>query len=262
MRKIAITLVALGVLMAAPAFAGTLLNEAFTYPNGNLVPNNGWVTYSGSGDIQVVSSAVNGQMGVSASGADDHTPFTLRTTSEVTYACFDVMIPCATYPTTAPLAGYFAGFNTTANTTLMVARVYVLPITGGWTFGLSNASTNATYGATAWGTTTLNCDQWYHIVIKYDPTTGTSTMWVDPVNEASPSITNTNNSLAAVAVNTFFLRQGAASTFPSPGWPGTGLWKWLVDNVGVGPVWAEACYTGGPVAVEPSTWTQTKALYR
>jgi len=261
MRKIVITLFALGVFAASTAFAGTLLNEAFTYVNGNLVPNDGWVTYSGTGDIQVVSNAVNGQMGVSASGSDDHTPFTLRTTSQATYACFDVKIPCADL-TTPPLAGYFAGFNTTATTTLMVARVYVLPITGGWTFGISNASTNTTaYGATPWGTTSLTCDQVYHLVIKYDPTTGTSTLWVDPVNEASASVSNTNNSQSAVAVNTFFLRQGAVSAL-FPAFPGSGLWKWNVDNVGVGPVWTEACYTTPPVAVDPATWGQAKSLYR
>jgi hypothetical protein len=256
-----IALVAVGVFAASAAFAGTLLNEGFTYLAGNLVPNDGWVIYSGAGDIQVVSNAASGQMGVTASGADDHTPYAIRTTSQSTYACFDVTIPCATL-VTPPLAGYFAGLNATATPTFMVARVYVLPITGGWTFGISNASTNTTaFGATPWGSTSLSCDVTYHIVIKYDPTTGTSTLWVNPVNEASASVSNTNNSAAAVAVNTFFLRQGAASSL-FPAFPGTGLWKWTVDTVGVGPIWAEACYGSGPVAVAPTTWGAAKSLYR
>jgi hypothetical protein len=259
MRKLAITLAILGVFAASAAFAGTLLTEPFTYPNGNLVGNDGWVNYSGTGDIQIATNTATGQMGISASGSDDHTPFTLRTTSQATYACFDVMIPCSTL-ITPPMAAYFAGFNTTTNTTLMVARVYVLPITGGWTFGISNASTNSTaFGATPWGTTTLNCDQWYHIVIKYDPTVGTSTMWVDPVNEASTSVSNTQSSQAAVAVNTFFLRQGGVSAL-FPAFPGTGTWKWTVDNANVGGTYTDAC--GGPVAVAPSTWTAAKNLYR
>ena len=262
MRKMVIALLMLGLVTASSAFAGSLLNEGFTYPNGNLVGNDGWVNYSGSGDIQVVSYLANGQMGVTASGGDDHTPYTLRTTSDVTYACFDVMIPCGTL-NPSPLASYFAGLNATATPTTMVARVYVLPITGGWTFGLSNSSTASTtvYGATPWGSTPLACDTWYHIVIKYDPTVGTSTMWVNPVNQASASITNTNNSNPAVAVNTFFLRQGAASTFPAPGYPGTGLWKWSVDNVGVGTTFDNACYSA-PVPVKAATWGHLKALYR
>ena len=239
MRKMVIALLMLGLVTASSAFAGSLLNEGFTYPNGNLVGNDGWVNYSGSGDIQVVSYLANGQMGVTASGGDDHT-----------------LNP-------SPLASYFAGLNATATPTTMVARVYVLPITGGWTFGLSNSSTASTtvYGATPWGSTPLACDTWYHIVIKYDPTVGTSTMWVNPVNQASASITNTNNSNPAVAVNTFFLRQGAASAFPAPGYPGTGLWKWSVDNVGVGTTFDNACYSA-PVPVKAATWGHLKALYR
>ena len=86
-------------------------------------------------------------------------------------------------------------------------------------------------------------------------------MWVDPVDETSTFITNVNASQSAVAINTFFLRQGASSTFPAPGYPGTGLWKYSVDNAGVGPVWAEACYTA-PVPVNGQTWGQLKSIYR
>jgi hypothetical protein len=249
MRKMVITLLALGVFAASSAFAGNLLNEAFTYPNGNLVPNDGWVIYSGAGDIQVVGNEVTGQMGVSASGADDAAPFigaVVRPLDAPTYYCLNVKIPCATL-NPSPLASYFAGLKD-GGTSLMVGRAYVLPITGGWTFGISNSSTSSAtvYGATQWGTTPLACDVWYTLVVKYDPSTGTSTLWVDPVSEASPSVSNVNASNAGLAVSTFFLRQGAASTFPAPGFPGAGLWKWTADNAGVGASFAEACYTAPP----------------
>ena len=59
MRKTAIMLLALGLAAAAaaPAFAVSLMTESFTYPNGNLVPNGGWATHSGTGtDIQVLGA--------------------------------------------------------------------------------------------------------------------------------------------------------------------------------------------------------------
>jgi hypothetical protein len=269
MRKMVITLLALSVFAASTAFAGNLLNEPFTYPNGNLVvappnANDGWVTYSGSGDIQVVGNEVVGQMGVSASGADDAAPFigaVVRLIDAPTYYCLNVKIPCATL-NPSPVASYFAGLKD-GGTALMVGRLYVLPITGGWTFGISNSSTASTtvYGATQWGTTPLACDAWYTIVVKYDPTNGTSTLWVNPLNEASASVSNINAANPGLAVSTFFLRQGSASSFPAPGFPGAGLWKWTVDNVGVGTSFAEACYAV-PVPVNGSTWGQLKSLYR
>jgi len=267
MRKMVITFLALGIFAASAAFAGNLLNEGFTYANGNLVGLNPgapavgpWVMYSGAVDIKVVgNAAVGGSPAATYGDGDDHLPFALQTTTNSTYACFDVMIPAITG---APKGIYFAGFNTTANAALMMARVYVLAFPGGgWTFGISNTSTNATFGATSWPTA-LAYDTHYTLVIKYDPTTHTSTLWVNPVSEASPFITNVRSDLGAVAVNTFFLRQSAsASTFPAPGFPGTIDWHWVVDNVGAGTSFAEACYTA-PVPVNGSTWGQLKSLYR
>jgi len=262
-----ITLLALGLVAASAAFAGTLVNENFTYGNGNLVPNNPgapslgpWATYSGAtGDVQVVSNYATGIMATSTFANDDALPFTAQTLLVPTYACFNVFIPC--FGTTAPVGAYFAGLKD-AGTANMVARVYVLSqgTTGAWTFGISNSSTNATFGATPW-TSTLNCDTWYTIVIKYDPTTSTSTMWVNPVNESSPFVTNVNATNGGLAVSTFFLRQGSSSTFPAPGFPGSTVWNWRVDDLGVGSVFAEACYTA-PVPANGTSWGQLKTMYR
>jgi len=266
MRKMVITLFALGIIaiMAVPAFAGDLLNEGFSYVNGNLVPNGGWATFSGTGDIQVASGVATGKMNVSASAADDAVPFTgavVQPTTSPTYYCIDVVIPCATL-VTPPLAGYFMGLKD-AGTSNFVGRVYVLPITGGWTFGISNSSTSSTttFSATPWGSTPLSCDTHYQIVVKYDPTSSTSTLWVNPANESSPSVSNTNATNGGLAVSTFFLRQGAASTFPAPGFPGTGLWTWATDDAGVGTSFAAACTTR-PTPVNNSTWGQLKSMYR
>ncbi len=253
MRKMVITLLALGVFAASAAFAGNLLNEPFTYTDGGLVGKNPgapatgpWANYSGAVDIKVVSNtAVGGSPAASYGDGDDHLPFTPQSTSTSTYACFDAKIGCFTGQAKAI---YFAGLKD-GGASLLMARVYVLPITGGWTFGISNTSTSSTtaFGATPWGSAPLSCDTWYHIVIKYDPTTGTSTLWVNPVNESSPSVSNTNASQAAVAISTFFLRQSAsASSFPAPGYPGTVDWHWTVDNVGAGTSFDAACYAPPP----------------
>ncbi len=255
MRKIVITLVALSLVAATSAFAATLLSESFSYPDGGLVPNGGWAVYSGTTtDIQVVSGRANGW---GPNAIDDHVAFTPQTNTVSTYACFEVSIPAVVG---APKPIYFAGLKD-AGTSLMVARVYVLPIGEGWTFGISTTSTSTAFGVTPW-TSTLSYDTPYNLAIKYDAVAQSATLWVNPVSEASPSVTDVNTYYSSIAVSTFFLRQSAsAATFPAPGYPGTVDWGFSVDNVGVGTTFDEAC-VAGPTPTNASTWGKLKSLYR
>ncbi len=172
MRKTAIVLSAIGlaaVVFAAPVLATSLLTETFTYPAGNLVPNGGWANFSGAvTDIQVVGGRADGY-GPNAN--DDHVFFAAQPTTSKTYACFLAKIPAVVG---APKAIYFAALKD-AGTFAFVSRVYVLPITGGFTFGLSHSSTSSTVGVVAWSSTTLLYDHDYNIVINYDPSTKSST---------------------------------------------------------------------------------------
>ena len=268
MRKMVITLIALGLVVASAAFAGNLVNEGFTYTNGNLVPNNPgapalgpWATFSGTTtDIQVVSNYATGIMQTPANTPDDAVPFTAQTAVVPTYYCFRAYIPC--FGSTAPLPSFFVGLKDDGGATNMVAIVYVLAqgTTGGWTFGIAARTTDVQYGATPW-TAQLACDTWYTIVVKYDPFGQAAWMWVDPVSDASPSVLNVNASKPGTAVSTVFLRQGPTASFPGSGYPGTTVWNWRVDDLSVGTSWAEACYTA-PVPAIGSTWGQLKSIYR
>jgi hypothetical protein len=263
MRRIAIAFLAVGlaVVSVSSAFATTLLSESFTYADGNLVPNGGWANFSGTTfDIQVASGAAFG-MGPNAN--DDHLLWTpglpAQPITVPTYACFKVRIPD---PLGAPKPIYFAMLKD-AGTSIFVARTYVLPITGGFTFGISNTSTNATTnGATPWSASTLLYETDYVIAIKYDPTIATSTLWVNPADELSPSVTNTTVGVTTpVAVQGFGLRQSAsASTFPPPGFPGTVDWNFTVDDLSVGTSFADAC--GGATPTRKATWGEVKSIYR
>ena len=259
MRKTAIALLTLclAAIVAAPAMATVLLTETFGYADGNLVPNGGWATFSGAAtDIQVVSGRA---VGFGPNANDDHVFFPVQPLTTKTYACFKVRIPAVTG---APKPIYFLALKD-GGTTAFVSRVYVLPITGGFTFGLSHSSTSTTVGVVPWSASTLTYDQDYNIVINYDPVAQSSTMWVDPTNESSPSVSITNTAIAALAVQTVMLRQSAtASTLPaSPAYTGTADWGFSVDYIGVGTTFTDACYAG-TIAVAPNTWTNVKALYK
>lgn len=261
MRKIATPLIVLGLIacFAIPAMAASILTESFTYPDGNLTPNGGWAIYSGAGtDVQVVSGRA---VGNHANAPDDHILFAVQPIDTKTYACFKVKI---TDPGGAPKAVYFAELKD-AGASILVSRTYVLPlIAGGFTFGISHTSTSATVGITPWSNTTLNYGQEYQIVINYDPVNHSSTLWVDPVNESSTSVTDVNATATAVAVQGFGLREsGTASTFPANAVfnAGTTNWVYSVDDLGVGTSMADAC-NSGVVPVDRSTWGTLKQIYR
>ena len=260
MRKTAIALLALAALaaLATSAFATVLMSDAFTYPNGNLTPNGGWANYSGAGtDIQISSGRV---LGSHANAPDDHKLFAAQPLTAKTYACFDVIIPPVAG---APKPVYFAELKD-GGATLLVSRVYVLPVSGGFTFGISHSSTSATVGVTPWSTSTLLYSHKYNLVINYDPNTHSSKLWVDPVTESSTNVTDINSAIAAVAVSGFGFRQSStASTLPaSPAYSGTVDITYSVDNLGVGTTFDDSCIQYRLTPTTKSTWGELKAIYR
>lgn len=261
MKKFATTLLALAAIgaFASQASAASLMFDGFSYPDGDLVPNGGWAVHSGAIpiDIQVVAGRA---VAACANTADDNRTFTAQPLTSPTYACFDAIIAD---PGAVPRAVYFAHLKDTGITNL-VSRVYVLPVAGsaGFTFGLSYSSTSATVGAVPWSVGSLTYGTLYRIVIKYDPATLTSNMWVDPVNEASTNVSQTGTA-AAIAVSSFALRQSNANaTQPATAVPsGTANWTASVDNVGVGITFDDAC-SGPPTSNRSGTWGQVKVMYR
>ena len=258
MKKFATAILALALMtaVASTGSATVLVSEGFSYVNGNLVPNGGWANYSGAvTDIQVTTGRA---VGSGPNANDDHRLFTAQSLTSKTYACFEVNIPSIVG---APKPIYFAALKDGGATNL-VSRVYVLPITGGWTFGISHTSTSATAGVTPWSATTLSYNTNYNVVINYDPVAKSSTLWVNPATEASTSVTNTLATATALAVSGFGLRQSATgSTLPaSPAYTGSTDWGFSVDNLGVGTTFNDACFQATPT--HTSTWGQVKVLYR
>ena len=257
MRKLAFALLALGMGFAStPSMAASLVYDTFSYSAGNLVPNGGWATFSGSGtDIQVTAGRA---LGSTLNTPDDHVVFAAQSTTTKSYACFDVTIPAFNGQ---PKPIYFAMLKD-AGTSIFVSRVYVVPVAaGGWTFGISHSSTGPTVGLTPWPVA-LSSGVNYHLVINYAPVAKTSTLWVNPATESSPSVTDTNPAIAAVAVAGFGLRQasGASSLPPSPPYTGTADFTFSVDNLGVGTSFVDACEI--PTPAQPTTWGSVKGLYR
>ena len=266
MRKTAIALLVLGLaaILAAPASAVSFWSETFSYSNGNLavspsVSGGNWTNHStgtsAPTDIQVVSGTAKGDM---SQQPDDNRTFTARGTGDSTYACMVVRIPS---PSTTPVVNnYFAHFKDTG-TINFLGRVFVLPVTGApgnFTFGVSVSSVNTTVPPVSWGTA-LNFDQDYVVVVQYNAAAGRAKLWVDPINEGSTSITsNTSSStITPIAISAFALRQSSSGSPAS----GSSSWTFVVDNLGVGTSFDDAC-TGGPTPARSESWGRLKVLYR
>ncbi|MFK7911169.1 MAG: PEP-CTERM sorting domain-containing protein [Akkermansiaceae bacterium] len=205
-----------------------LLNEEFSYADGNLVPNGGWTTHSGTaGQIQVSAGAIT----LTDSQSEDvNVPLGITLTTGSVYGAFDFTVTAG-----AVVGGtdfeYFASFgNGTADFT---ARVDVVAPTGGgdFTLGISGGSGTA---QDTWGSD-LTFSTTYRALIKYDRDSGIASLYVDPASEASASVSGTADTND---VTNFYFRESNSSANETI----------VIDNLRVATTFSEAL-----VVPEPSS---------
>ncbi len=249
MKKATIAVFALTALaLAAPAFGAQLLNDSFSYPDGDVTVASGglWVRHSGGDGPYIVSGEMVLDLVNSGGGLNDgdvNRAFAARTATDVTYVCFQ-----ATVTGNAPSGGgtYIAHFRSSADF-IYPGRIYLTsePALTTFTFGI--AATSSGTVTVPWPTA-LNFGQVYNLVCKYDAATGTSTLWIDPVSEASPSISSTNAVAIGDLIDEYAFRQSSGVDFVN------------VDNVTVGETFNDVC--GGATPTTTTSWGRMKALYR
>ncbi len=217
--------------VAASANATILVHEEFTHADGNLVgktptpgPGDTWAAHSGAGamPVQVSSGAITLNQG-SGSREDVNTGFggTAAGAGDVFYAAYDVAVSGA-----SATSVYFAMFM--EGTSFFNARVWVTaPTAGGdYRFAISNdnsitdADGEVFTGDLTFGTT-------YRVVTSYDYDAGVGTLWLNPVNSGSPSISASDPGFSD-EVHTFAFRQAGGDS------------SQVIDNLCVGTSFDEA----------------------
>lgn len=266
MRKTTTVLFALGlaVVLAGSASATVFYSESFTYPDGALGaapvgtvnPVTGWLTHSstlgGSAtDIQIVSGVAIANLNTGA--PDDSRPFspgfaTVTGPSDVTYSCMMLMIPSTGAAlTTGPT--YIAHFKDNIPTgTTFTAKLFVGGIAGNATdynLGISNGPVNTP----VLYPTTLQVGTWYVVATRFDATSGVATLWVNPADETSLSVSGTDTGAAGRGLAAYGLRQTSAN------------FTYEIDNLAVGTTFGETC-GGQPTPSLGSTWGRIKTMYR
>lgn len=244
MKKVTLLVVA-ALLAAVPAFGANVLSETFPYPDDTLTVASGglWSAHSGANNNPVF--CVGGKAVYGAGSEDVNRVFsaTIPNTTNA-YACFELTVVSST-PYVA--SGYFIHFRPGGGSFNYRSRLRMEPPAGGGDFALNiNNSVNAL--GVAWPQDLL-FNRTYVITLKYDPTAGTSTLWVDAATEASPSVTHAD-AASAQATGEIALRQ-------SGGAPSAGT---TIDNIEVGTSFSDVCPQ--PTPVEKTSFGRIKALYR
>ncbi len=236
--------------LSQQASAVELLNDTFTYPDGNLVGNGGWTAVSGAGETPV--QVQTGQVFLTQfnfpniSEEDVSNPLSeTQTAGQTFYYGFDVVVN--QLPDLGGVSqSYFAHFvapGDVGGSLNFVARTFVgspnVTDPTKFTFGLRTENGSSPVKFTedyTLGTT-------YRVVAAYDFDSGDSTLWIDPTSMASSSITEANMSIdvavdnSGFAINAFNFRQGGSS----------GDTTQTIDNLIVATTFEEALGGGGPM---------------
>jgi len=196
---------ALGFL-PSDASAAAIWMEDFTYADGSLTNVSSlWTTHSGTATPILVSGNTVAGMSAGAGSREDSNRLLDTTYSTgVLFTGFDL-----TLSTTPVGSAYFLHFKDT--TTGFRGRVFLSePTVTGFRLGLENdGGDNAAPLPT---TSDLNLGATYRVVLGYDTAAGTSRLWVNNLNEASPTIEDTTPAATLVAISALGLRQGGSAT--------------------------------------------------
>ena len=200
-----------------------LLSESFAYPDGPIVgaPGSPWAVHSGTtGPANVVGGMLELTQ---LDGEDINAPFA-GANVPVLYASFTVNF--SELPGGA--GNYLVHFRGTTATSfrgrLFVSTTDAVP--GSFRLAIANGA-NTAAAALA---TDLTLNTSYLVVLRYEVTTATTTLWLDPVTESDASVTATDTATPAT-MTSFAFRQPASST--------AGIGTLLVDDLRVGTAFTD-----------------------
>jgi hypothetical protein len=208
-------------LAAANLHAAVLFSDTFTYGDGALAGQGTWLQNGGTATpaVQVNSGrAVLGTSGQDVNAAMTGGPFAL-----VDGTTFYIG---ATINLSAATAGgdYFLHWSPANGSSVFISRLHAKSSGAG--FQLGYLETSGTGGTLTYGTTVLNFNQDYRMVVAYNVVAGTvndtANVYVDPIDYAvegnnTAYLSDTWNSVTGetVTLGAINIRQGGATSAPT-----------------------------------------------
>ncbi len=195
MKKTLLTIIGLAAVSISVVNAQILFEQNdFTYTAGDLVGQDGWATHSGTGtQVQVATDGSFTLNQGSGSREDVNQDVGAFTAGNTYYAGFTLNVTGGTTVTNTYFAHYLNG------TTNFRSRLWVTSFTGSdYTLAFGNGSAIEVTWATG-----LDYDTDYTVLFSYTQDTGAASLWINPVNSLSTSISATaltqSPALSAVA---------------------------------------------------------------
>jgi MYXO-CTERM domain-containing protein len=242
---------ALVLFAAANVRGATFFTDNFNYANGDLtvvdgtganVSGGAWTPFSGTGFPAESITVVNGQAELLVSGSEDATRSIpnagtdFMTAGETWYygALVTVNDQRATPATTAIVKEYFMLMKDTTTTNFR-SRLYVdnpSTGTGGAGFRFAIGPSSGAGNAVDWGTDLAFGTQ-YLVMASYEFDTGFVKMWVNPISQASTSVTATASPSFGTPLSELSLRQ-AFSNGGVAGGPSVPNTQMLIDRAAIG----------------------------
>lgn len=205
------------LLLAATSDATTLFSDSFTYPNGNLVGQGSWLT-NGTGTANPVQVS-GGKAAMLPTGQDLNaalsSPFSL-VDGTTFYIGSTINISAAS------VAGdYFLHWSPAISSTVFISRLHARSSGGG--FQLGYLETSGTGSSLTWGTSVLNLNQDYRVVVAYNVLAGgvndSANVYVNPTDYVvegnnTPYLTDAWTSVLAetATLGAINFRQGGATS--------------------------------------------------
>lgn len=207
------------LLLAVNVQATILFSDSFAYPDGNLGGQGGWITNNGTTfPIQVTG----GKALLTPTGLDLNAPLS----SPLNLVAGTSFYIGATLNFSAAQAAgdYFLHWSPATGSTTFLSRLHARSSGAG--FQLGYLETSGTGGSLTYGSTVLNFNQDYRVVVAYNVVAGTlndtANVYVDPVDYAVEGnntayltdiwTSTTGESATVGAIN---LRQGATANAPT-----------------------------------------------
>lgn len=181
----------LSFFLPRDAAAASIITETFDYPDGPLTTGSGgaWFTVSGSADQMQVSG---GAAQLTFSNTED-----VARSFEQSYSTgtlfYSVMLTMHVGPGTAGQYLMHLSDTETGISTDFFARLYVKGVGDGYQLGIRNRSLQSSpsdYPVVYDESVTLSLETQVAVVVKFDFETLQSTLWINPLNESSQSVTD------------------------------------------------------------------------
>jgi hypothetical protein len=213
MKKIALTLVACGVAAISSGQASAILQDSFP-TNGALVgttPEIGGIWTSISGTVNTLNVVGNSLLIQDDNTEDAASAFTSVQSGDV-FASFTINLSSLDAPSSST-GEYFAAFSSNLGSGYS-GRLYTVKQastpTGEFQLAVGNGS-SATTGGAFWAVN-LTVNTTYNIVMKFTQNAllDTMTLWVNPADSSSTSVTTAGSSMAS-SLASFAFRQASTT---------------------------------------------------